>query len=179
MSDIPPMPPILGIPPCPPRQSWVRWCLLPRARQHRQSCPCRTYRPCHPYWAYRPVLLVNLGSAGVSSRGRRSTAKVAHVGHSAHATPIGHTALSSLLAIGLGDDGSPQILNLLLFGLELLPFRVGVGIDPVDRLLHRLLHFLAILLSDQVLELFVVHGVPHLIGHALQLILGLYGLPLH
>merc|ERR1712154_218294 len=90
------------------------------------------------------------------------SAKITHTRHTAHTTTrhstawhtthSGHTSrCSSLCTIGGGNNRSPYFLNLLSLRLIFLSLRIWIGIDPINGLLHQILHFLLILILNHVL----------------------------
>mmetsp|Transcript_44578 Transcript_44578/g.73788 ORF Transcript_44578/g.73788 Transcript_44578/m.73788 type:complete len:402 (-) Transcript_44578:1000-2205(-) len=116
---------------------------------------------------------------------RRSTSKVTHIRHTTrHSTrhtrhSTGHTARSTASsAICRGNNRSPHILQLFLLRFIFFALRILIGIHPIQRLLHHILHFLLIVVLDNILKLGVVQRIAHLIRHILQLVLGLNRLAL-
>merc|ERR1719163_2415601 len=76
--------------------------------------------------------------------------------------------------VGLGDDRLPEVLEILLLGLELVELGVGVAVNPVDGLGDGLVDLLLILVADDGLELLVVEHVAQAVGEVLELVLGLH-----
>merc|ERR1712223_1403530 len=127
------------------------------------------------------IHFINLWARSISAT--LCSAEVAHSRHTAHTTRhstawhtthSGHTSWrSTLCTICGGNNGTPYFLNLLSLRLVFLSFRIWIGIDPINRLLHQILHFLLILILNHILRLGIIQCVTHLIRHILQFILGL------
>merc|ERR1740123_1215186 len=119
--------------------------------------------------SFAPVVqlvdLVNFGALGGIVAARESGGSIAAGGASIRAR-------ASL--VGLGDDRLPEVLEVLLLGLELVELGVGVAVNPVDGLGDGLVDLLLILVADDGLELLVVEHVAQAVGEVLELVLGLH-----
>merc|ERR550525_142484 len=113
------------------------------------QCTCQS-QPFHVHPISRLVDLIDLWSRSVSARWRSGTAEVSHVGHSSHSASghsthswhSRHSSASLGSSVSGGDNRSPNILDLLLLGLIFLSLGIGVGVDPIDGLLHCVLDLL-------------------------------------
>ncbi|THU52808.1 hypothetical protein C4D60_Mb10t07840 [Musa balbisiana] len=96
---------------------------------------------------------------------RRSCAAGAGSG-AALGTTLVHASFTTL--VHLSDDGVAEALELLHLVLELIGFRQLVVVQPLDRLIDRVLYLLLVTRRKLGADLVVPDGVPHVVGVVLQ-----------